>query len=287
MSRIERTQRSLLGLAVGDALGRALVGDRRATAFVERGELPDGPLEYTDDTVMAIPIVRQLIADGTIDQDRLAAIFGQQWLNEPERGYGAVAYWIVAQFAQGKDWRETSREPYSGTGSKGNGGAMRVAPLGAWFANELDQAQRQAALSAEVTHAHPEGQAGAEAVAIAAALAARGPWALADVTALLPASEVRARCQQAEGLNAPEVADQLGRGELILAEDTVPLALTVASAHAGDYAGALREIIALCIDHPDADLDTLAAIVGGIVAAGESGPPRTWVAACEPLPSLA
>jgi ADP-ribosylglycohydrolase len=49
----------------------------------------------------------------------------------------------------------------------GNGGAMRVAPLGADFADDLDELVRQAPASAEVTHAHPEGQAGAIAMTIA------------------------------------------------------------------------------------------------------------------------
>lgn len=52
---------------------------------------------------------------------------------------------------------------------------MRVAPLGAYFAEELDTCLRdEAALSAAVTHAHPEGKAGAIAVAAAMAWRLRG-----------------------------------------------------------------------------------------------------------------
>ena len=49
--------------------------------------------------------------------------------------------------------------------------AMRVAPLGAYFADDLVQVREQALASAAPTHAHPDGQAGAVAVAIAAAMA--------------------------------------------------------------------------------------------------------------------
>ena len=59
---------------------------------------------------------------------------------------------------------------FGGEGSFGNGAAMRVAPLGAYFADELDAVVEQASFSAEVTHSHPEGIAGAIAVAVAAAL---------------------------------------------------------------------------------------------------------------------
>ncbi len=47
---------------------------------------------------------------------------------------------------------------FSGLGSFGNGAAMRAAPLGAWFAGDVETVIQQAILSAEVTHAHPEGQ---------------------------------------------------------------------------------------------------------------------------------
>ena len=60
-------------------------------------------------------------------------------------------------------------------GSFGNGAAMRVPPLGAYFADQpVARIVEQARLSAEVTHAHPEGIAGVIAVAVATALAWRG-----------------------------------------------------------------------------------------------------------------
>jgi ADP-ribosylglycohydrolase len=52
---------------------------------------------------------------------------------------------------------------------------MRVAPLGAYYADDLRKAAAEAVLSAEVTHTHPEGVAGAVATAVAAALAAGEP----------------------------------------------------------------------------------------------------------------
>lgn len=52
----------------------------------------------------------------------------------------------------------------------GNGGAMRAAPVGAYFADDLDKVLCHARASAEVTHGHIEGIAGAMAVAVAAAL---------------------------------------------------------------------------------------------------------------------
>ena len=74
----------------------------------------------------------------------------------------------------GTDWRDAARRPFRGAGSMGNGAAMRVAPLGAWFADDVARAVDEARRSAEVTHMHPEGIAGAVAVAVAARHSAKG-----------------------------------------------------------------------------------------------------------------
>jgi hypothetical protein len=78
---------------------------------------------------------------------------------------------VLERIAEGIPWPTASREVYSGSGSMGNGGAMRVAPLGAYFAEDYDLVVEQARALAEVTHAHPEGQYGAIATAVAAAWA--------------------------------------------------------------------------------------------------------------------
>ena len=75
--------------------------------------------------------------------------------------------------AEGAEWRVTSREAFSGQGSLGNGSAMRVAPVCAWFASDLDCVVKEARASAMVTHMHSEGVAGAVAIAVAAAMAWR------------------------------------------------------------------------------------------------------------------
>ncbi|WP_210408401.1 ADP-ribosylglycohydrolase family protein, partial [Allokutzneria sp. NRRL B-24872] len=78
----------------------------------------------------------------------------------------------LRRIREGEPWRTVAGEAFGGQGSRGNGAAMRVAPLGAHFADDPARAAMEAALSAEVTHPHPEGVAGAVAVALAAAHAA-------------------------------------------------------------------------------------------------------------------
>ena len=66
-------------------------------------------------------------------------------------------------------WREKSH-PY---GSYGNGAAMRVSPIGL-YALTLRDALEGAKISAEVSHSHPEGIKGAQAVAAAVWMANNG-----------------------------------------------------------------------------------------------------------------
>ncbi|MGY1980663.1 ADP-ribosylglycohydrolase family protein [Nocardia gipuzkoensis] len=77
-------------------------------------------------------------------------------------------------------------------------------------------------------------------------------------------------------------------GSLVTAQNTVPLTIWVAAQHLADYPAAITTCIAA-----DVDIDTMSAIVGGIVAActgagARPGPivgvPQTWLAAREPLP---
>lgn len=168
---------------------------------------------------------------------------------------------------------------------------MRVAPLGAWFAADPAEAARQAARSAEVTHTHPEGVAGAVAVAVAAAWAvrARTEWLtdadlLAAVLESTPTGKVRegiAEARQLLGQQADHVAQVLGNGRYVSAFDTVPFALWCAAKHLNDYQWALWTTAG-----QGGDIDTTCAIVGGIVAAnvGTEGIPARWRAATEALP---
>jgi ADP-ribosylglycohydrolase len=80
---------------------------------------------------------------------------------------------LLQDFRAGGHWHLLARRQFGGQGSYGNGSAMRVAPLGAYFADNVDLAAEQARLSSVVTHTHEEAVAGAVAVAVAAAHAAR------------------------------------------------------------------------------------------------------------------
>src|SRR5262249_44943035 len=133
-----------------------------------------GPWPWTDDTAMALSVLQILDRHGHVDQDALAAAFAAAYATDPYRCYGASMHDVLHAIGEGEGWLSVTRRQFDGMGSWGNGAAMRVAPLGAWFAEDLDTVVAEATRSAVVTHAHSEATAGAVAVAVAAALGVRG-----------------------------------------------------------------------------------------------------------------
>jgi ADP-ribosylglycohydrolase len=284
---------SLQGLAVGDAFGGRYFGPPEdALARIARRELPASPWPYSDDTEMALSIVEVLRGRRTIDQDLLATTFAVRM--QAGRGYGMGTYELLEGLKAGGDWRALAPSGFGGLGSFGNGAAMRVAPLGAFFADEpVSVVADHARLSAEVTHAHPEGIAGAIAVAVAAALAWRrrgdaGPlgrrW-IEEIRDAVPAGYTRDAVGEALGVapDAPviEAAKALGNGSGITAPDTVPICFWMAARRPSDFAETMWDTVSIL-----GDRDTTCAIVGGILAlrTGRDLIPADWLAATETLP---
>ena len=274
---------SLTGLSVGDALGAQYF-----VPGIPPGTLPAPPWPWTDDTEEACCLVAALAGgdDTGLDRDRFAELLGRHF--DPYRGYGPGAVVMLRQIREGTPWPIAAAAAFDGQGSAGNGAAMRAAPLGAWHADSLPHAATEGARAAEVTHAHPEGIAGGVAVAVAAAVAAaarleaRPVDLLGAVLAHTPQSRVRDGLAAATRItSAQEAAYELGTGTRAMAQDSVPFALWVAAHHLDDYPGAITACVAA-----GGDVDTTAAMAGGVVAAytGIEGVPREWIAAREPLP---
>ncbi|MFG2575641.1 ADP-ribosylglycohydrolase family protein [Streptomyces sp. NPDC048481] len=285
--RLERALASLRGLAVGDALGSQFFVPVNYP-LLQRQELPPGPWQWTDDTEMACSVVAVLTAHHRIDQDALARSFAEH--HDFDRGYGPAVNRLLRLVREGDDWRELSSALFNGQGSWGNGAAMRIAPLGAWYADDPEQATHQAEISSYPTHQHREAVVGAMAVAAAAALAGApgGPPsadALLDgVIALVPKSAVRAGLGRARDMldyaDAATVAAVLGCGRRTSAHDTVPFALWSAARSLTDYETAFWTTAQV-----GGDVDTTCAIVGGVLAAGKAGaPPVAWTRQVEDLP---
>ena len=155
----------MLGAILGDIIGSPYEFNRGNKT--KEFELFHPSCTFTDDTVMTIAIADALLRAGKSATDQgirtnvicSMRLWGKKY---PDAGYGArFIHWVLS---------EKEPKPY---GSFGNGSAMRVSSAG-WLYKTLDKTRRTARITAEVTHNHPEGIKGAEAVASAIFLARTG-----------------------------------------------------------------------------------------------------------------
>jgi len=150
----------MVGSALGDAIGElAFQYQNKEDPCIQSDQLKK--LRYTDDTAMSIGLAESLIKKGCLDQDNLGETFRYNYEREPWRGYASgppTIFSIVKQ--SGITYVEAARSLFEGTGSLGNGAAMRIVPLGLFFHDSTDLYEK-ACMSATVTHAHPVGKDGA------------------------------------------------------------------------------------------------------------------------------
>jgi len=152
----------MLGAIFGDIVGSVYEfdnADRMDFELVTRQSRP------TDDSCMALAVAAGLMDSWGKDDDaiRKAVVSRMRQVGRayPYAGYGGrFREWLVSK----------DPKPYH---SYGNGSAMRVAPVG-WLYDTMKDTLKAAQLTAEVTHDHPEGIRGAQAVAAAMFLARTG-----------------------------------------------------------------------------------------------------------------
>lgn len=283
--RIKYAKRALDGIALGDCFGQSFfMPDETARQRIKNREILNEPWYFTDDTVMAIGIFQILEKYGEINQGALARVFAENYALDWHRRYGGTAHSILRSIGEGQNWREAASGAFDGMGSMGNGGAMRVAPVGAYFADDMDKVLYHARASAEITHAHIEGIAGAMAVAAASALllnkklgryGGEGEDFLRDVADKLPESDTRYKILSAVSVKKESSIDfavsMLGNGIRLTAQDTVPFCLWCAAYFYTSVEEALWTAVSAL-----GDRDTICAIVGGMVSLFADELPQQW-----------
>ena len=152
----------LFGTFLGDAIGAPFDG-------AQSDELPpldlhyisrNPPKSYTDDTQMSISVFEEMYQNGCINQQSLLQRFIRRF--SPWRGYGGGMLDVIEQWKDGCDIETAAKGLYNGTGSFGDGAAMRVAPISAFFSiDEVNECMEQVKRCALLTHTHPYGVSGA------------------------------------------------------------------------------------------------------------------------------
>ena len=154
---VERARGTLLGLAVGDAVGAPVEFDAPGAIAGMRDELFDmpgggsfgwAPGEFTDDTQMALVLARHLLGRrGELDQEALASEFAE-WARDAA-DVGNQTRTVLAAVSRGAGWRDAIAQLPDD--ASGNGSLMRVAPA-ALPAGSRARAAELGRRQSEVTH---------------------------------------------------------------------------------------------------------------------------------------
>lgn len=202
----------------------------------------------TDDSVMTFAVAEALAAakeQGCLEDEAavkdLLIDAMHKWGNKyPHAGYGGrFRAWL----------RYEEREPYN---SWGNGSAMRVSPAG-WMGEDMETVRRLARWSSEVTHNHPEGVKGAEAVAAAIYLARNGSTK----------EEIKAYIESEFGYDLDRTCDEIRPVYIfdVSCQGSVPESI-IAFLDGEDFEDTVRNAVSI-----GGDSDTIAAMAGSIAEA--------------------
>jgi ADP-ribosylglycohydrolase len=222
----------MLGAIAGDIIGS--IYEHRPIKTM-RFPLFHPLCRFTDDTVLTVAL-----ADSILHDTVFVKLLKQYYRAYPRAGYGGSFH----------QWAQSERsDPYN---SWGNGSAMRVSPVGFAF-DTLDQVLLQAKKSAEVTHDHPEGIKGAQAIAAAVFLARTKQTK----------EQIRSFVETTFGYHLDRPLDEIRpRYEFqVSCQKSVPQAIR-AFLESEDFEDAVRKAISL-----GGDSDTLASMAGGIAHA--------------------
>ena len=232
----------MYGAIIGDVVGSAF----EAFPTKDKDFEMFGPnCRLTDDSVMTVAVAEALMAlGGNESEEEIKTAFGKsmkKWGRAyPRAGYGGRFFgWLMRD----------EMEPYY---SYGNGSAMRVSPCG-WLYGDMESTRKMARLSAEVTHNHPEGIKGAEAIAAAIYMARTGA----------SKEEIKSYIEKEFGYDLERSCEEIRPNYFfdVTCQGSVPEAI-IAFLDGSDYEDVVREAVSL-----GGDSDTQGAIAGSIAEA--------------------
>lgn len=267
----------MVGSAIGDALGASFEGLWRprleGTSFQGR---------WTDDTHMMIGLTESLTTNKEFDGEHMAWTFVRNWEKEPWRGYGPGPPRVFQMMKSGVPCNEAAKRLYGGTGSFGNGAAMRVAPVGLLYYDDPKKLRELAYKSAEITHTHELGKEGAAIQAYAVALALltethklKPKDFLQRITGFTSNEVYREKLEKARDLLEVQDKRRVSRslGTTVEAFNSVPTAIYSFAKNNQNYVEAVQYAVSL-----GGDTDTIGAMTGAIAGAhhGEEGLPSRW-----------
>ena len=219
----------MLGAIAGDVLGSIHEFHPIKT---KNFDLLNSECVFTDDTVMTVAVADSLM--NKIPYVESLQMWGRKY---PRAGYGGwFKEWIHSDFPK----------PYN---SFGNGSAMRCSSIG-WLFDDEDSVLEEAKESAEITHNHPEGIKGAQAVALGVMLGRQGSTKL----------EIQEKLEALFDYDLSQTLEQvkLNYSFDVTCQGSVPQAI-ISFLESEDFEHAIRNAISL-----GGDADTQACIAGSL-----------------------
>jgi ADP-ribosyl-[dinitrogen reductase] hydrolase len=277
----DRITGSVLGLALGDAVGAPFEGRRAADVpdpllVLELPWMGLPPGSTTDDTAMARNLVRSLAAREELDPDDLVARH-LEWYRSDPPDVGTFTRRVLSRVDRGEDAFHAARSVWEERGpevSAGNGSVMYCAPLGLAYANRAEELLEVAPKLSALTHYDERCRTAVLAVTVAVAALARGQSSEGTVAAALTAVVEREGGEELEYL-----VEMAGVGRPIDGPDQGFCLFTAGVAlqsllGTGDFEVEVSRVVAL-----GGDTDTNAAVAGALLGAlvGEAGLPRAWL----------
>ncbi len=289
MDERDRARAILYGLALGDALGwpiEFLKMPKIKIIYGDQGiQEPPDPAQVSDETQTTLVIAESLIEAGDADLDTLMSVVTRrliEWSNSPQndRAPGYVVTEAVRTLEAGVSWRESGN-----TDARGNGSAVRVAPIGFLYQHDPERLRAVAHATGIATHAHPITDASAVAAAYLVKLALDG----------IPPNDYVVRTLEFVGEECTELRDTLTKiGHVVEwqdefaamnyigsgwnADEAVAMAVYCAIRHSSDFSAALCRAVNI-----PGDSDSVGCVAGGLVAArlGLESIPADWIARLE------
>lgn len=222
----------MIGSIIGDIVGSVF---EHRNIKITNFKLFNFGARFTDDTVLTIAIMDAILND--IPYDISLRNWGQKY---PSKGYGAkFSEWLYSE----------NPLPYN---SWGNGSAMRVGPIGVAF-NDIEKVLEEAKRSAEVSHNHPEGVKGAQAIASAIFFARTGS----------SKTEIKDFIANKFGYDLDRTVDEIRPDYKfdISCQGSVPEAI-ICFLDSSDFENCIRLSVSI-----GGDSDTIACMAGGIAQA--------------------
>ena len=254
----------MLGAIIGDIVGSRFewTGNKQ-----KRFALFTNSCRFTDDSLMTIAIAKAFLLNKGAWQAPVFQEYVVQSMVELGKEYAQMSFWGERFF----NWFMGSHQPYE---SFGNGAAMRVSPVG-WIAESEDDVRYYSKLVTEVSHNHPEGIKGAEAVAMAIYLARIG----------VSKEEIRSRMigyyPEIKNMTVDGIRPKYGydeAGAWVSCQGSVPQAIVCFLDSTG-FEDAIRNAVSL-----GADTDTQGCMAGSIAEAYYDIPPEIEEKAMDFLP---